>query len=182
MDYNCQGGTDCCTQANCCEQASCQLIFNFNAKSICFPTLNCESILNFNSRFLSKQYFSVSSWQFLLLFELMIFIVSSWQSFFLRITSSLQVLAVPAVARMSPVVKQFSPSSVSLHTIASHSLTETGACLFLPFLCQFPKPICSSLSEWDGQPLYSFSCHYLDIGQHMDTIFKIANNILETQE
>ena len=73
MDYNCQGGTDCCTQANCCEQASCELSFNLNAKSICFPTLNCESISNFNSRFLSKQYFSVSSWQFLLLFELMIF-------------------------------------------------------------------------------------------------------------
>lgn len=89
----------------------------FQCKIICFAPLNCESISNFNSRFLSKQYFSVSNWQFLLLFELIILVVSSWKFFFhyLRITFSLQVLGVPAAARMSPVVKQFSPSSVSLH-------------------------------------------------------------------
>ena len=31
VDYNCQGGTDCCSQANCCEQGKCESrhLFNF---------------------------------------------------------------------------------------------------------------------------------------------------------
>jgi len=87
------------------------------------------------------------------------------------------VLAVPAAARMSPVVKQFSPSSVSLHI----QLILTFWVRREPvqsFLCQFSKPICFSLSKWGGAPVYSFFCHYLDLGHHMDAIFKFANNIL----
>jgi len=55
------------------------------------------------------------------------------------------VLAAPAAARMSPVVKQFSPSSVSLHTQLpltewGCSLSERDGNLSSPSSVSFPNP------------------------------------------
>jgi len=94
------------------------------------------------------------------------------------------VLAVPAAARMSPVVKQFSPLSVRVHIQLILTFWVRMLTFWVrrepvqSFLCQFSKPICFSLSKWGGPPVYSFFCHHLDLGHHMDAIFKFANNIL----
>ena len=137
MDYNCKGGTDCCSQANCCEQASCKLIFDFNAKLICFATLNCESTSNFKVSF-ETIFFSFQ--QFLFLFELIIFVVSSWQFFFIIWESLSPCRCWLCLLRQGcPLL---SSSLVVPLSVYSVNFTHTNGFLLSEWSCSF--------SNWGG--------------------------------